>query len=140
MSQFPKELSNGAFKRQKSIFRSLIDEATQFRPEKGRYHLYLSHACPWAHRTLIVRALKELESAVSVSFVHPIRDEKGWCFESEDNQYSDPIIVLAPMGNRIICGIQRMTIIIINPRSPRNKVVTLANSLRAPGSFPRFRK
>ena len=91
MSHFPKELSNGAFKRQKSIFRSLIDKATQFRPEKGRYHLYLSHACPWAHRTLIVRALKELESAVSVSFVHPIRDENGWCFESEDNQYSDPI-------------------------------------------------
>ena len=91
MSQFPKEASNGAFKRQKSIFRAIIDEDTQFRSEKGRYHLYLSHACPWAHRTLIVRALKELESAVSVSFVHPLRDENGWCFESGNNHYSDPI-------------------------------------------------
>ena len=91
MSQFPMEASKGAFKRQKSVFRSMINEESQFKPEKGRYHLYLSYACPWAHRTLIVRALKELESTVSVSFVNPVRDEKGWHFESENNQYSDPI-------------------------------------------------
>ena len=91
MSQFPMEASKGAFKRQKSIFRSFIDENSQFKPEKGRYHLYLSHACPWAHRTLIVRVLKGLESTISVSFVNPVRNEKGWHFESEDNQYLDPI-------------------------------------------------
>jgi putative glutathione S-transferase len=91
ISQFPRESSNGSFKRQKSIFRSIIDEESQYKPEKGRYHLYLSYACPWAHRTLIVRELKELDTVVSVSFVNPIRDEKGWCFESENNQYIDPL-------------------------------------------------
>ena len=91
ISQFPRESSNGSFKRQKSIFRSIIDEESQYKPEKGRYHLYLSHACPWAHRTLIVRELKELDAVVSVSFVNPIRDDKGWCFESENNQYIDPL-------------------------------------------------
>ena len=91
ISQFPRESSNGSFKRQKSIFRSIIDEESQYKPEKGRYHLYLSYACPWAHRTLIVRELKKLDAVVSVSFVNPIRDDKGWCFESENNQYIDPL-------------------------------------------------
>ena len=91
ISQFPRESSNGSFKRQKSIFRSIIDEESQYKPEKGRYHLYLSYACPWAHRTLIVRELKELDAVVSVSFVNPIRDDKGWCFESKNNQYIDPL-------------------------------------------------
>ena len=91
ISPFPRESSNGSFKRQKSIFRSIIDEESQYKPEKGRYHLYLSYACPWAHRTLIVRELKELDAVVSVSFVNPIRDDKGWCFESENNQYIDPL-------------------------------------------------
>ena len=91
ISQFPRESSNGSFKRQKSIFRSIIDEESQYKPEKGRYHLYLSYACPWAHRTLIVRELKGLDAVVSVSFVNPMRDDKGWCFESENNQYIDPL-------------------------------------------------
>ena len=91
ISQFPRESSNGSFKRQKSIFRSIIDEESQYKPEKGRYHLYLSYACPWAHRTLIVRELKGLDAVVSVSFVNPIRDDKGWCFESKNNQYIDPL-------------------------------------------------
>ena len=91
ISQFPRESSNGSFKRQKSIFRSIIDEEGQYKPEKGRYHLYLSYACPWAHRTLIVRELKELDAVVSVSFVNPIRDDKGWCFKSKNNQYIDPL-------------------------------------------------
>jgi glutathionyl-hydroquinone reductase len=91
ISQFPRESSNGSFKRQKSIFRSIIDEEGQYKPEKGRYHLYLSYACPWAHRTLIVRELKELDAVVSVPFVNPIRDDKGWCFESENNQYIDSL-------------------------------------------------
>ena len=90
-SQFPRESTNGSFKRQKSTFRSIIDEESQYKPEKGRYHLYLSYACPWAHRTLIVRELKELDAVVSVSFVNPIRDDKGWCFESANNQYIDPL-------------------------------------------------
>ena len=89
--QFPKETSNGAFKRQKSLFRELISADSIYKPAKQRYHLYLSHACPWAHRTLIVIALKNLESVVSTSFVHPIRDNKGWNFESQNSLYYDII-------------------------------------------------
>ncbi|SVB27009.1 uncharacterized protein METZ01_LOCUS179863, partial [marine metagenome] len=90
-SQFPRESINGAFKRQKSIYRELISSNSIYKPEKQRYHLYLSHACPWAHRTLIVIALKNLESVVSTSFVHPIRDNKGWNFESQNSLYYDII-------------------------------------------------
>ena len=90
ISQFPRESSNGSFKRQKSIFRSIIDEESQYKPEKGRYHLYLSYACPWAHRTLIVRELKELDAVVSVSFVNPIRDDKGWSISTRDYYNSNP--------------------------------------------------
>ena len=90
-SQFPRESTNGAFKRQKSIFRELISSESIYTPDKERYHLYLSYACPWAHRTLIVIALKNLESIISTSFVHPVRDEKGWRFESNNTQYFDEI-------------------------------------------------
>ena len=89
--QFPKETSNGAFKRQKSVFREFIQEDSKYIPEKERYHLYLSYACPWAHRTLIVIALKELESFISTSFVDPVRSEKGWPFGSNNSRYYDPI-------------------------------------------------
>ena len=68
----------GAFKRAVSSFRdrTLADA-------RGRYHLYVSLACPWAHRTLIVLALKGLEGAVGVTVVDPIRDERGWRFTDE---------------------------------------------------------
>ena len=48
----------------------------------GRYHLYISHACPWAHRTMIMRALKGLESMISISVVHWLMRENGWTFAS----------------------------------------------------------
>jgi len=48
--------------------------------EYGRYHLYVAKACPWASRALIVRRLKRLEHAISVSFAHPLRDDRGWAF------------------------------------------------------------
>ena len=51
-----------------------------FAAEPGRYHLYVSLACPWAHRTLILRKLKKLEGAISVSVVHPVMGEHGWAF------------------------------------------------------------
>jgi len=51
-----------------------------FRPAPGRYHLYVSYACPWAHRTLIFRALKGLESLISVSIVHPLMPAQSWVF------------------------------------------------------------
>src|SRR4029453_14145310 len=62
-----------------------------FRAEAGRYHLYVSYACPWAHRTLIMRALKGLEEAVSLSVVHWFMGENGWSFEDGDGVIPDPI-------------------------------------------------
>ncbi len=78
--------SGGRFVRQDSSFRNAVkaDGSTEFAPEAGRYHLYVSLACPWAHRTLIFRKLKKLESAISVSVVHPHMGEDGWSFANPD--------------------------------------------------------
>ena len=54
-----------------------------FKAESGRYHLYVSLACPWAHRTLIFRKLKNLEPHIGVSIVHPIMLENGWEFRTD---------------------------------------------------------
>lgn len=72
-------LKHGAFERSVSVFRGMI-EPTEAAAE--RYHLYVSYACPWAHRTLIVRGLKKLDQLVSVSVANPYMDEKGWSFGS----------------------------------------------------------
>ena len=55
-----------------------------FKAESGRYHLYVSYACPWAHRTLIFRQLKQLQDHISVSVVHPDMLEDGWSFQTDD--------------------------------------------------------
>ncbi|SDJ12975.1 putative glutathione S-transferase [Ferrimonas sediminum] len=62
-----------------------------FAAEPGRYHLYVSMACPWAHRTLIFRKLKGLEDAISVSVVHPLMAEHGWTFAPGDGVIADDI-------------------------------------------------
>jgi len=62
-----------------------------FKAEAGRYHLYVSLACPWAHRTLIFRKLKGLESMISVSVVNPLMVEHGWTFEPDDGVIPDPL-------------------------------------------------
>ena len=54
-----------------------------FAAESGRYHLYVSHACPWAHRTIIFRALKGLNDHITVSVVHPLMLDNGWTFEDD---------------------------------------------------------
>ncbi|KAL3230773.1 Glutathione S-transferase omega-like 2 [Nakaseomyces bracarensis] len=72
---------DGVFRRQVSSFRETISASHPvYKPAKGRYWLYVSLACPWAHRTLITRALKGLTSAIGVSVVHWHLDEKGWRF------------------------------------------------------------
>ncbi len=74
--------SGGKFERQASQFRDTIsnEDGAKFKAESGRYHLYVSLACPWAHRTLIFRALKGLEEHIDVSVVHPEMLDKGWEF------------------------------------------------------------
>ncbi|WP_238477200.1 glutathione S-transferase family protein [Natranaeroarchaeum sulfidigenes] len=76
---------SGAFQRQKTSFREHVsaNSDAEFPAEQGRYHLYVSKACPWAHRTLITRALKGLEDVVSVDVVDPIRIVDGWRFRPE---------------------------------------------------------
>ena len=76
------ESVDGEFRRQESRFRDRItaDGSSGFPAEPGRYHLYVSWACPWAHRTIIGRKLKGLEDAIAVSVVDPVRDERGWAF------------------------------------------------------------
>jgi len=76
------EKSEGKFVRQDSRFRDQIssEEGSLFKPEAGRYHLYVSLACPWAHRTLIFRKLKQLEDVISVSIVEAEMMENGWEF------------------------------------------------------------
>jgi putative glutathione S-transferase len=74
--------TQGEFVRTTAAFRNRItaDGASSYPAEPGRYHLYVSLACPWAHRTLIFRALKRLEEVVSVSIVDPVMAEDGWEF------------------------------------------------------------
>ncbi len=78
------ERAGGRFLRQRSRFR---DQVTIDEP--GRYHLYVSYACPWASRTLVVRALRGLGDAVSASPVDPVRDDRGWAFTG--GEYTDPL-------------------------------------------------
>jgi putative glutathione S-transferase len=92
--QFPEEMSDdGEFERQEDAFRAWVstDGSTPYPVEAGRYHLYVSLACPWAHRTVIVRALKGLESVVGLTVVDPVRDERGWAFREGDGFSGDPI-------------------------------------------------
>ena len=95
-AQFTAETSpSGAFVRQPNAFcdRITADGSSGFRAEPGRYHLYVSLACPWAQRSIIVRKLKQLEDVVGMSVVDPIRDERGWRFgPSPDGTYGpDPV-------------------------------------------------
>ena len=83
--------TGGAFKRTEAQFRNWITADGRagpsgeagFKAESGRYHLYVSHACPWANRTMIFRALKGLEDHISVSVVHPDMLDKGWTFATD---------------------------------------------------------
>jgi putative glutathione S-transferase len=72
----------GNYLRQESRFRGRVtrDGSSGYRAMPGRYHLYVSLACPWAHRTLIFRALKGLDNAISVSIVDPLMRDDGWAF------------------------------------------------------------
>jgi putative glutathione S-transferase len=90
---------NGAFERPETSLRNWITAdgsagptgTDGFTAEPGRYHLYICHACPWAHRAMIFRALKGLEDVISVSVVHWIMADHGWTFEPGEGVIPDPV-------------------------------------------------
>lgn len=92
--------SGGRFEREEARFRNWVTRdgregptgAAGFEAEPGRYHLYVSYACPWAHRTLIFRKLKKLEKIVPVSVVHWHMGENGWTFADGEGVIKDPIL------------------------------------------------
>jgi len=85
--------SRGEFQRTSAQFRNWIsaDDSSAYRAEAGRYHLYVSLACPWAHRTLIFRALKQLEDIVPVSIVEPVMHDQGWEFGDSTGSTRDMV-------------------------------------------------
>ena len=88
-AQFAAETSDsGEFERQEDAFRDWIstDGSTRFPAASDRYHLYVSFACPWASRTIIVRHVKGLEAAIGMTVVDPIRDERGWAFREPSGE------------------------------------------------------
>lgn len=87
-----KEMDAGDFKRMESTFRNRVsgDGSTTFAAEANRYHLYVSHACPWAHRTVIFRKLKQLEHVIGLSVVEPDMLNEGWTF-SATGEYADQL-------------------------------------------------
>ncbi|MBV9403458.1 MAG: glutathione S-transferase family protein [Candidatus Eremiobacteraeota bacterium] len=92
--QFPDEQSaDGHFLRQKDHFRNWVsaDGRSGYPAVANRYHLYVSLACPWAHRTVIVRKLLGLDDAIGMTAVDPIRNENGWAFRDGPGYSHDPI-------------------------------------------------
>jgi len=93
-AQFAAEQSDtGEFRRQEDQFRDWVstDGSTAYPAEAGRYHLYVSLACPWASRTVIVRHLQGLENAVGLTVVDPVRDERGWAFRDGSGYSRDSV-------------------------------------------------
>lgn len=88
--EFVPKMNKDAYARPESQFRHAIGDA-EFPAEAGRYHLYISLACPWAHRTLMVRSLKGLEELISVDVVHPYMGENGWDFNSYPGSRGDSL-------------------------------------------------
>ncbi len=87
------ESSAGEFVRQEDAFRNWVsvDGSTQFPAAAGRYHLYVSLACPWASRTVIARLLRGLENRIGLTVVDPVRDERGWAFREGPGYSRDPV-------------------------------------------------
>ena len=74
---------DGDFRRVDSVYREFItaDGSTGFRAERGRYHLYVAHGCPWAHRTVIYRSIKKLKDLISIAYAIPGLSLEGWTYE-----------------------------------------------------------
>ncbi len=83
--------NDGEFIREDAQFRNTISTEGEFKPEPGRYHLYVSLACPWAHRTLIFRSLKQLEDLIDVSVVSPLMAGNGWTYNQAEGSSGDSV-------------------------------------------------
>ncbi|ACK69113.1 Glutathione S-transferase domain protein [Gloeothece citriformis PCC 7424] len=85
--------TQGRFLRNPTTFRNWIrsNNSSEFKVEPNRYHLYVSYACPWAHRTLIMRKLKGLENVISLSIVNPLMINDGWTFEPFEGSTPDTV-------------------------------------------------
>lgn len=101
--------SGGKFERAAAKFRNWITAdgsagpsgSDGFKAQSGRYHLYVSHACPWAHRALIFRALKGLTDHIDVSVVHPDMLTDGWTFETDDHGATGDTLFNLPFARDI---------------------------------------
>jgi len=91
VSQGAKSDDGGRFIRRPSVFREHLATGSRFAPEAGRYHLYVSWACPWAHRTILVRHLKGLEATIGLSVVDYLMGEDGWRFSERPGATLDPV-------------------------------------------------
>ena len=89
--------TGGKFVRQDAGFRNWVTDdgsagpsgAAGFKAQSGRYHLYISHACPWANRTAIFRNLKGLQDHIGISVVHSFMGDEGWTFQLEEDATGD---------------------------------------------------
>jgi glutathionyl-hydroquinone reductase len=93
-AQFPHEqAAGGEYTRQQDAFGGWVTENghSGYPAAKDRYHLYVSWACPWAHRTIIVRKLKQLEDVIGMTVVDPLRDNRGWAFRDGPGHSIDPV-------------------------------------------------
>lgn len=84
----PDSYLDGEFKRVASSIRGQITPEGPFTPDRGRYHLFVAWNCPWAHRTLLARAILGLENAITVSIAKPARTDQGWIFD-DAGEFSD---------------------------------------------------
>ncbi len=91
VSRGTKDDDSGRFQRKPSSFRERIARGGAHPPVAGRYHLYVSWACPWAHRTLIVRRLRGLDDAISISVVDYLMGEDGWVFSDRPGATPDSV-------------------------------------------------
>lgn len=106
-----------------------------FKVETGRYHLFAALNCPWAHRTLIYRSVKQLENVVSLSLVKPLRTEEGWVFDSEatsgDSRFTDNLLGLSALHELYVKAVPdysgRVTVPVLWDKQ-QNKIVSTESS------------
>lgn len=87
---YQQDAHDGRFERDATSFHGRIEPGGKHPPEAGRYHLYVSWACPWAHRALIYRAIKGLDAMIGLSVVHWHMGDQGWTFKDGDGVIPDP--------------------------------------------------